>query len=89
MKPGDKVGEWTLLELRTDATSARERKWLIQCSCGCKAFRAEHNLRAKTHSRVCGACTSARVAAELSAARAANRLAVFKALIEPESTETA
>ena len=84
LRPGDKVGEWTLLELRTDAPSARERKWLVQCSCGCSAFRAEHHLRAKTHSVVCGACTSARAAAER-----ASRLAVFKDLIDPAPKESA
>ena len=84
LSPGDKIGEWTLLELRTDAPSARERKWLVQCSCGCKAFRAEHHLRAKTHSVVCGTCASARAAAER-----ASRLAVFKDLIDPESKEPA
>ena len=79
LRPGDKIGEWTLLELKTDASSARERKWLVQCSCGCKAFRAEHHLRAKTHSVVCGTCASARAAA----AERASRLAVYKALIDP------
>ena len=85
LRAGDKVGEWTLLELRTDAPSARERKWLVQCSCGCSAFRAEHHLRAKTHSVVCGTCASARAAA----AERASRLAVYKALIDPAPKESA
>ena len=77
---GHKIGEWTLLERKTDASSARERRWLIQCSCGCKALRAEHHLRAKTHSVVCGTCASARAAA----AERASRLTVFQDLIDPE-----
>ena len=80
---GHKIGEWTLLERKTDASSARERRWLIQCSCGCKALRAEHHLRAKTHSVVCGSCANIRIAA----AERASRLATFKALIDPEPKE--
>ena len=77
---GHKIGEWTLLERKTDASSARERRWLIQCSCGCKALRAEHHLRAKTHSVVCGSCANIRIAA----AERASRLTTFKDLIDPD-----
>ena len=63
IKPGDKIGEWTVLELRTDATSARERKWLIRCNCGFQAFRTEYSLRNNKHSVACGSCTSIRIAA--------------------------
>ena len=64
LRAGDKVGEWTLLAIKTPSTSARERQWLMQCSCGYKVLRDEHVIRGKKHSSTCGACTSARTAAK-------------------------
>ena len=85
LRPGDKIGEWTLLAIKTPSTSARERQWLMQCSCGFKVLRNENVIRSKKHSTTCGACTSARTAA----AERASRLAVFKALIDPAPKESA
>jgi len=61
---GDKIGEWTLVSLKVNAPAARDRQWLMQCSCGYKVLRNENVIRSKTHSTTCGACTSARTAAK-------------------------
>lgn len=71
MKPGDKVGEWTLLAIKIHATCARDRQWSMQCSCGYKVLRNENVIRGKTHSSTCGACTSARAAAARAAKESA------------------
>ena len=64
MKPGDKVGEWTLLAIAIHSPSGLFRQWQMQCSCGYKTRRIEKSIKAKTHSATCGACASARTAAK-------------------------
>ena len=53
--PGEMISGWTLVEMVLDGNTVYERKWLIECACGYRAFKWEADFR-KSRMTKCTAC---------------------------------